>query len=51
MNLTFYPYTLKLKHKFVLSKQSRITTLNVLNGRERVWMKIINVRITLPEGN
>lgn len=39
MNLTFYSYTLKLKHKFVLSKHSRTTTPIVLTEIEHKGIK------------
>ncbi len=51
MNLTFYPYTLKLKHKFVLSKHSCTATLSTLSEKEHKSIKIINGRIVFPEGN
>lgn len=51
MNLTFYPYTLKLKHKFVLSKHSFNASLSDLSEMEHKRKKIINGRITLVGGD
>jgi hypothetical protein len=51
MNLTFYPYTLKLKHKFVLSKHFCTAILSALSEMKLKGMNIINGRIKLPEGS
>ena len=51
MDLTFYPYTLKLKHMFVLSKHSCNATLSDLSELEHKRKKISDGRITLREGS
>ena len=51
MNLTFYPYTLKLKHMFVLSKHSCNATLSDLSEMEHKRKKITDGRIALHEGS